>query len=240
MNKPDKPEQIDSKEDSIKDTVSLKEIGIIIIGIIVIFAILLIIPNLFKQQARTMAQMHEENYNNPSGEKNYIYNGFCFLKLEDPQSENLFWYTQYQREDIIYDIPMHYGPKEVENITKEIINSTPKQEFKGIYITIDPKNESVLRPHLTKAVYELQEKLRIIKSYNIMYGACTENKTKSCVDRQIITCDNTEDFIVIYMKDDVEDAKIAIDGNCIIVQGTNESLIQATDKLIYGLLGIMK
>lgn len=205
-----------------KDFFSFKEIAIIIVGICIIFLILIILPNIL-------------NYSESEQDK-YSYNGFNFVKLTDPRTSRLFWYTEIQIDDNIYSVPMHYGPRELENITITTINPTEKKNYSNtLYLTIEPRNES--RSYLGIAIAELKEKFIIIKSYDLQ-AACTSNMSESCAGRPVIDCDNDKD-IVIKIIDNETQTGIFIDNNCFIIQGMNESLVKATDKLIYKFLRVI-
>jgi hypothetical protein len=213
------------KEESkktIQEAFSLKEIGIFI-GVLAIIVIIVLIPIVFKQDPPTMDELHAENYNTAPSETNYVYNGFSFLKLPDQYTNRLFWYTQYQRDDAVFDIPMRYGPKEVENVTKTIIAPTPEYEYKGMYITIDP-TYTTERQYLALAVSELTEKFDKIKNYP-MIAACTKNETYACWNRPIMTCNSTNDHVIVYFKEATPTA-ITINENCITIQGINDSLVK--------------
>jgi len=226
------------KKQSFKDSISLKETAIIVVGIIVIFALFIFIPAIFKEEPKSITEMHMENYDMEPSDTNYVYNGFSFLKLPDPLTKRLFWYTQYKIGNGIYDLPMHFGPKEIENITIEIINPTENKNYSDIlYITAAPANES--RGYLGIAISEINEKFTTVKRYNLL-SAYSKNNSFAKKDIAIITCDNAEDHIVFRLEDNSTDPKIIIDGNCFIIQGQNETLIQATDRLIYRFLGIME
>jgi hypothetical protein len=225
-------------EEEIKNRVSIKEILILTIGIILIFGIVLIVPQLIKSSPKTLDQMIKDNYNMKPTDKNYIYNGFSFVKYEDPRTTRLLWHTAYRIGNNEYDVPMHYGPKELGNISIYLLNKTEKKNYTNVYITIDPKNSTEQRPYLTQAVYEVTEKLGLIKNYPIS-AACTRNETEACIDRPIVTCDSNENDFVIYFVEDPQ-ALIIVDGNCFKVYGMNESLLMSTDKLIYKFLGIME
>lgn len=229
---------------SLKDMVNLKEILGILVGTIIIISIIIILPqlNIFKEEPKTLAEMHIENFNKKPSETNFIYHGYSFLKLPDPRTSRMFWYTQYKSGSNIYDLPMHFSPLEVENITKQVIAAVPKANYTGIYITVDPMNDSVARPYLTLAVSELTEKFNTVKNYPLL-GACTSNETEACKTRAIVNCTSAKtdakDYIVMYFNDTIKDPKIIIDGNCFTIQGKNEDLVKATDKAIYLFLGIM-
>jgi len=211
---------------------------LLFIGVVLVtlFA-LVVLPYLFVEPEKTLDELHAENYLNPPTESSYTYNGFSFVKAGDSQTNREFWYTQYALGTFIYDLPMRYGPRELESIPKVIENSVPRNNYTQMYITIDPSN-STQRQFLTLAISEYSKKLFEVKSYPIT-AACTKNETFACSERPIVTCDNTEDAIVSYFKEDPE-TKITIDGNCFIIQGEGEDLDRAATRVVYELLGIME
>jgi hypothetical protein len=222
------------------DTLSLKEAIILILGIVFIFSAFIIIPRLINQQANrplTLNELHLENYDKQPTESNYIYSGFSFIKIPDPRTNVEFWYWQYQDNNKIYDIPMRLGPKEVDYINWNIIEPIPDRDFDAIYITIEPEEEFTNRPYLTLAISELTEKFNKVKSF-LMIGACTKNETNACKDRPIITCESTEDYLILYFKENTE-PELIVNKNCIIVKGTNETLLHSTHNLIYRMLGVI-
>ena len=229
----------EKKKESLKDSISIKELIILTVGIIAIFAVILIIPAVFEKEPLSITEMHIENYNKEPSETNYIYNKFSFLKLPDERTKRLFWYTQYKSDNEIYDLPMHYGPKEVENISIEVINPTENKNYSNIlYITATPADENVSRGYLGIAISEINEKFTTIKRYNIL-SAYSKNNSFTQEGIAIVTCDNSEEHIVFQLEDNKTEAKVLIDGNCFIIQGHNESLIRAADRLIYRFLDIM-
>ena len=88
------------------------------------------------------------------------------------------------------------------------------------------------------AVSEFVEILSKVKNYP-MEGACTKNETSACINRPIINCNDRGDFLTFYFKESNE-TKISVNNNCIMIEGMNESLIQATDKTIYSFLNIIQ
>jgi len=223
---------------SVSETISLKEVLILAIGIIVIFGSVLWFASSNKDsdKPKTITEMHMDNYNQEPTDENYIYNGFSFLKLPDSRTQRLFWYTQYESKNKVYDIPMRFGPKEVDYINKTVINSS-ELSFTTMYITIDPMPEDVDRQYLTLAVSEFSEKMNKIKELPLV-AACTKNETTACANRPIINCENTKDQLVVYFMENTE-PEIIIDNNCITIKGTNETLMHSTDYLIYDFLGIV-
>ena len=215
----------------------MKGVLILFGTIVATLAVIFIVPTLFTPAEKDFDQLHLENYEQPPGENNYIYNGFSFLKLPDPYTNVEFWYTQYEYRGNLYDIPLRFGPREVEGIQKQIIEPTPLANYSTMYITIDPADIEVERRYLALAVSEFSQKLAEVKQYPIV-AACTINETFPCSSRPIITCDYEEE-VVVYFKDEGE-AGITVNKNCITITGEEEELVKAAYRGIYELLGIMK
>jgi len=226
-----------------KDTVSEKIIDFkgskpifIMIGICILLFILIFASRyIFQTDPKTLGELHEENYLKKPSDTNYIYNGFSFIKLKaDQRISDEFWYTQYERDGKIYDIPMQYGPKELIDIPIIRLNTTNKTLDK-VYISITPdENKSV--PYLAQSTYEIAEK--VVQVLGIVpEAACSINKTAACSDRPIINCQNTDDAIVIEFFDSPE-TKVLVHDNCITIMAHDEDYLRASNKLIYHFLKI--
>lgn len=220
-----------------KELISFRELIILIIGVIIIFAIIIAIPHVFKKEQKGLEIMHVENFGKKESENNYIYNGFSFLKLPDERTSVLFWYTQVKVDGQLYDMPMRHGPKELEDIKIEVINPTEKRNYSStLYITTEARNEP--RGYLGVAIAELNEKLTMIKKYDIKSAYSTNSSLNNPVIA-VMECETNKENIIIRLEDDKQEPKIQIDDNCLIIQGSNESIIKAADKLIYKLVGII-
>ncbi|MFT4298001.1 MAG: hypothetical protein ACMXX5_02310 [Candidatus Woesearchaeota archaeon] len=233
-------EDVEEKKQDLQSSISLKEVIILSLGIIIIFSAIIIIPgmrNQTQETPRTLNEMHIQNYKNPPTDTSFIYNGISFIRLPDPRTNVMFWYWQYQENNIIYDIPMRLSPKDVEYVPWTVTKSMPNKSFKGVYITIEPEEEDVNRAYLTLAVSELTEKLSKVRSYPLI-AACTENKTIACINRPIITCESSDEHLIIYFKENT-DPEIVVHGNCITVKGTNETIVHSSHFLIYRMLGVI-
>ncbi len=175
-------------------------------------------------------------------EDSYVYNGFPFVKSEG------LWHTQVQLKDsnLLFEVPLHYGPREVENIyftgdkdrfnyylARYGYNQTTKEGW--IFVTFDPREDN--QSYTALAAGELS--LTIAQALGLEpIASCIVNSTAACASRPIIDCDNTASP-VIYLKKS-NDTKVEIEANCIIVQGDGEGLLKATDRLIFSLYGIMQ
>lgn len=159
----------------------------------------------------------------------YKYGAYTFVKIGG------MWYTQIQHENNIFNIPLHFNPGEVKNIS--IIGEVDERfSFnKRIYLTSDPVENNA--GYVALAAAELS--LNMVQGLGLMpVAACSENKTIYCADRPIINCSNTDEP-VIYLKED-KNAEVELKGNCIIINGKDADLVRATDRLLYQLYRIMK
>lgn len=151
----------------------------------------------------------------------YYYNGkFHFV------NDGGLWKTEIIFGNKFINIPLHYSPRDLENVSIEgevdsrFINSS------RLYITFDP-GESI--GYIALATAELT--LNLVQGMNIgVVAACTTNSTEACYSRPIVACNST-DAGVIYIKESKE-PKIIMDGNCITVQGKGTHLVRAVDRLL--------
>jgi hypothetical protein len=149
------------------------------------------------------------------------YNGFKFVKMSD------LWYFNWQKDGKMYVASLHFNPYEVEDIP---VYGEVDERFKQqhIYLTHDPAESGLKYVTLTTA--ELTSNL--VATQNIIIeAACSENKTKTCWSRPIITCENTN-ASVIYIKEAAE-ARIDLKGNCMVIQGKGYELVKAAEKALY-------
>ena len=200
-------------------------IGVIFILFIAVFSIKLFIkPKIVTIDGMITKTLQGET--NP--ETNYMYNGYVFVKVRN------LWYTKWQYEDNILNIPLHYGPLELEDVIAE--GELDERFNTGkYYITFDPLGEDFA--HVAVAAGELG--LNLVKGMGAkITAACIQNDSNVCIDRAIITCDNTNES-VIYIKES-EDPGIIMDGNCLILQGNEMELLKVVDRVVLQLYGIME
>lgn len=160
--------------------------------------------------------------------QSYSYNGFVFTNITG------MWYVELQKIDtnIIYNVPLHYGPLQVQDIP--IDDDVARfGRFKNIYITFDPDEERL--QHVALAASELS--INLAQTLDITpVAACTKNSTEACADRPIMQCDS--DYPVIYLNP-YGLANVSVYKNCIKVSGQEMEIIRAADRLLLTLFGIM-
>ena len=180
--------------------------------------------------AVTIDELHKKNLDGEESETNYLYGGFSFVYIDN------LWYTQIKRDDnTLLDVPLHYGPLDLENIS---IKGSVDEKFQQtqIYITFDPKSDNLQFVALASA--ELG--LNLVKGIEILpIAACSKNETAACEDRPIVTCDDKEKAI-IYLMNTEEDAEVVLKGNCVELKGNDWELVKATDRFLLQWYQVMK
>ena len=166
-------------------------------------------------------ELHKKNLAGELDEsEGYMYNGFSFVLVDG------LWWTEVNPPGRIIKVPLHFGPKEVENISVEGKLSTDFNK-EDIYIAINPY---VNNKYYTLSLMELNTNI-VQGTQRGIITACTENTT-ICNDRPIISCNNTNNHPVIELVI-AEKPKIEFKGTCIKISGTDYDLTKSVDKLIY-------
>jgi len=133
IEKPNNEETDELEEEKPRSKNSGKAIGIFIITVILIFGGILLFNYIKINNPTTIDDLHRLNLEGKETENNYIYNGFSIVKWDN------LWFTQIQKQDIMYDISLRYGPRDVENVSIDInLGLIDPETFPEIYITIDP------------------------------------------------------------------------------------------------------
>lgn len=146
-----------------------------------------------------------------------------------------------------YDYSLYYSPYDVEDLDLEE-GIAEKVISKGyIYITQDPDLPSKTDGRSNLAVRHIAQIVGTADGpfYYGLYKINTEvaftkhvklNVSKSV---PIKTCDDANDEVAVIEVRLGNETKIYSEGECIIVEGTNEKeILMAADKLAYSLLGV--
>lgn len=219
------PESEKEKTKEEKSALKNKNLFWIIAAIIVLFVIFFAVKHF----------MQPDDYNPfelPEGEEELIYNGFRFVKIEG------LWYTQWQRDEKLYTIPLRFNPADAEKVpTEGILNVSLFNKMPELYVTFDlSEKEGKNFTMLALASAELSQNLvKAINRYPI--AACTNNESDACRERPIIDCD-TEGVPVILIREQ-SPTKVILDDNCMILQGEGMDLLRAVDKVLYQWYGII-
>lgn len=171
------------------------------------------------EKAVTIDELHDKNLRGEITDINYVYNGFSFVFV------NGLWYTQVQKKDTVWDVPLHFGPKQLENVS---INGKLNNDFgdDDLYITFDPTGEDLQYVALASAELTLS----LTKGFGITpIAACDKNETEACINRPIKTCESEGNIIYIRYADET---KVELIGNCAVVEGDDWGIVKAADRLL--------
>ena len=175
-------------------------------------------------------QLHKDNLvGDLNKEEGYIYNGYSFVKADG------LWWTESNKFGTLLKIPLHFGPKEVEQIKVEGGLRPLINKGDAIYITIDPL---VSDKYYTLGVSELS--FNVAKGMDrIPNGACTEESIY-CENRTIVSCENNPKNLPLIELELKNETSVVLSGTCIKISGYGYDLVKAVDRVLYQWYGIMK
>ena len=228
----------EEKEDyGINDKKSINVTIVSIISIVVIIAIIASIPYIYDPEPKISTGLVKISASHPTSEKakKYVYNNIEFTRKDD------FWYADLKTGNTVYSTEFYYGPREIENIQIAGENGnvfgTAFQNEK-LYVTFDPNeskyarsenNESTMK-YVALAVGQIDT--HFIKTFKKeITAACTNEEAPACFSRPIITCENSTDTAVIFVREAAK-PKITFAGNCTIIEGREWDLIKAAENLV--------
>lgn len=213
------------KEDS-------RSIVVMVLAIVGIFVLALggfkIYGSLTSAGVVDIDQMHQDNLDGKLDEEGYVYNGFSFVKVDG------LWWTEVNRLGTLVKVPLHFGPKELEDIEMTGELSSDFNKGNDVYISIDP---AAVGGHYVIAMREISANVGQGINRNSV-GACTKEH-EGCEDRKILNCENTQGLPVIELEVS-EEQSIELSGTCITVKGTGYGIIKAANRLLYQWYDIME
>lgn len=146
------------------------------------------------------------------------YKGYKFIKTDQG------WVTyKDDKKIIIQNNPLDLEIQEPK-ITFQELSSAQK-----IYLTFNPEE------NLYQAINSFIQQIKPL--LGTFTQACTKDVSK-CSDLPIKTCSDATDSIKIIQIQEKEPTKLEYNNNCLIIQGKNEDLVKAIDKLTLILNGI--
>ena len=171
----------------------------------------------------------------PKKESNvYDFNGYSFQEVPP------LVYTEVQIGKDTYTIPLHFGPRDLKNVSFDGSLTT----FNGLFakngftfLLLDSWDEP--DGNLTLAVNELSKYIgQVLKLKTV--AACTFNNSESCskLNMTIMNCSDSK-LPVVYFKNEGT-AGIAVNGSCITLYGASGSIIESENLLLLHWFGIMK
>ena len=202
-------------------------VGIFIVG----FALFFFAGKFFSTAEAPISlidELHEMNELGKESPVNYVYNQYSFVSVEG------LWYTKVEnRLGGDFDVPVHFGPKDLENLP---LQGSINRKFleNPIHITFDPLSDNMQYVALSAA--ELSTNLANGFQLPII-AACESNQSDACKGRPIVpTC--TENKSVIFLRQ-ANYTSVQMKDNCVVIQGRGLELVKATDRFLLQLYGIM-
>jgi hypothetical protein len=182
--------------------------------------------------ATSPQELHDLNEQGKlNDDQGYMFNGFSFVKY------NNLWYTKINRhiggETTIINIPLRFGPKDIENIKLEGRLSEEFNNGLEVYLAINPEGAG---PFYTLAASELSTNLA--QGINRKPVAVCSIESEKCEDREILNCENTQGKPVIEFAS-AKETKIEMIGTCVKISGQELGLVSGVDRILYHWYGIM-
>jgi hypothetical protein len=196
---------------------------VIALGVIILLTVLFVVAKYaYKPEQVTIDGLLKQALDGKLDEdEGFVYHGFPFVFDAAMNS----WVTQVQLGDTLVQIPLHYSPRDVGNVS--VVGLTGKSfEQRRVFITFDPNSTQM--QYIALSAAELG--LNLAKGVNAEpIAACTTNET-ACYGRPIVTCNNTN-YPVIYLKI-ADSTRIIQKDNCVTIQGDGWDLVRAVDRFI--------
>lgn len=183
----------------------------------------------------------------------YEYNGFIVNKFRVPSAPDVIFHgIEFTVGNSLYEIPFRYSPQSLESIVVEDLanvswiiapnNNASNYNLRPnfVFLTFDP--EQISGGSLTIAMGNLARMLG--KTENGIYklnvaGATT--KSLNSTEIPIIDCKDSNEKLAVFKFQLGKENKIYTEKDCIIIQGdSDEGLMQASDRFVMELLGIIR
>jgi len=211
-----------------------KTLLITISVIILIFAGFFIGKSLQKPKIVTLDDMHKMTLEGKESENNFLYNGYSFVKAQG------LWYTRVQAGNKLYNIPLHFNPREVEDVpiigdVRNYLAVTYYTHNKSVYITFDPTQAGLQYVALANGEFSVN----VAKTINLnLTASCTKNITEACQEVPIITCNNTKKPVIFFYP--VGKPSVIVNGNCLVLTGEGKELTKSVDRLLFNWYDILE
>lgn len=220
----------DKEESKIQKRKPSLGLGLIIsvIAVIIIFVV-----------SQIITEKPQEDLNETFVPDSYIYNGFVFQKGSDA------WYSSMILGNNSYNVSFVYGPKEVDYIDVQPEVNDIILNAEEILVTTNPNYSSRVGQAQIEIVKITSPRTSNFGVLNIPTFATVTYLPEDAIgyseDFPTATCENaTENRTVINLILG-NDTRIYKEGFCVIVEGeTEKKIVEASDRLVYNLLGIIK
>ncbi len=218
-------------EEEPKKNVSDKVMIYTILVIALVAIAIIFIPKLMvNYSVMGLDELHQKNLEGKlPKEKGYMYDdAYSFVFYDN------LWYGQVATPSgtNVYDIPFHFGPRDVDSIKIEgELNYTKLDEYQSFYVAFDPSDPDL--NYIALSIGEADAVLINVFSKGVV-AACTKNETNACSSRPIVNCSSTKAPIFIFDAD--EETAVKYDDNCILISGKKEGIVKATDRMLFDML----
>ena len=174
-------------------------------------------------------ELHQQNLEGElDAEAGYVYNGYSFVYADG------LWWTEMNKFGTLLKIPLHFGPKELEDIPVRGKLDPAFNDGLEIYLAIDPE---VRDKYYSLALSELS--FNVVKGLDRKpVGSCT-TEDWACENRTIISCESSQGKPVIELAL-ANESSIDITGTCIKVSGQEYGIVKAANRLLYQWYGVME
>ncbi len=238
--KEDIEEMPEPKKEEVKEEVkearlkSDRTLIVVVILLILMFIGIFSLRYFTQEKPQTIDDLHELNLKGKlKEEQGYIYNDvYSFVKFDE------LWYTQLisPKGTRLYNIQFRYGPKDVQEIKIfGSLNTDLLNNATDYYVTFNPTGSNF--SHVALAVGDFNSHMTNI-FFKKPIAACDRNETLTCINRPIITCDNTYE-LVLYVKE-TNKTRAYYDDNCIVVEGSGFDLVKGVDRILYDFYNIIE
>ena len=190
--------------------------------ILVLIAIIVIAALLYKGN-----QYYEDKKEYDATHK--VYNYYTF------ESDGLHWKTTWVNQNQPYLLNFRHWPGELEDIKITGKLNSVFSNASDVYLTFDADGEDF--DYLALAATEISLNINQVLGKNI-FVACIANNTPDCYQRPIVTCEDWE-TAVIYLRI-AENPQVFLSGNCMTIEGTDEEIVMAAERVLYAWYGIMQ
>ncbi|MFH1669081.1 MAG: hypothetical protein ABIA62_04085, partial [Candidatus Woesearchaeota archaeon] len=160
-----------------------------------------------------------------SGETSDEYDGHDFKRTQ------LGWYTEINDQRVEFT----YLPQDLEalDMGQDVIDRV--KNSKVLYLTFDPNSKIVQSLELAR--FELAKSLAMNFGIQTLPGILNESAQ---YDLPIVGCKNATAAMPVLMFIEAERTNAYVSDNCIIIETDDYSAVAMKDRLMYGLLGIIK
>jgi hypothetical protein len=210
-----------------KDIMIMMAIFVAIIGII---AIAFFTFNHFTAAAViNLEDLHQENIDGNLDETDgYVYNGYSFVFAEG------LWWTEMDKWGTLLKVPLHFAPRELEDINIQGTLDASFNEGEEIFIAIDP---NVRNKYYTLSISELS--FNIVKGMDrTPVGSCIEEHW-ACENRTYISCENNPENKPVIELVLANETGINLEGSCVTISGREYGIVKAANRMLYQWYGIM-